>query len=53
MLAAELKSKYKKLSSIEKANKGWQDEYEVSSVQVFHLTFYIKIIIWSYFGDII
>lgn len=40
MLAAELKSKYKKLSTIEKANKGWQDEYEVSSVQVFHLTFW-------------
>ncbi|XP_074572965.1 protein FORGETTER 1 [Curcuma longa] len=36
MLAAELKSKYKKLSTIEKANKGWQDEYEVSSVQCMH-----------------
>ncbi|PKA64092.1 hypothetical protein AXF42_Ash005104 [Apostasia shenzhenica] len=32
----ELKSKYRKVSSIEKANKGWQEEYEVSSKQCMH-----------------
>lgn len=31
---SELKSKYRKVSSIEKARKGWQDEYEASSKQV-------------------
>ncbi|RRT54972.1 hypothetical protein BHE74_00045755 [Ensete ventricosum] len=36
MLAAELKNKYKKLSSIDKASKGWQNEYEVSSTQCMH-----------------
>lgn len=33
MPLAELKSKYRKVSSIEKANKGWIEEYEVSSKQ--------------------
>ncbi|XP_064935454.1 protein FORGETTER 1-like isoform X1 [Musa acuminata AAA Group] len=36
MFAAELKNKYKKLSSIDKASKGWQNEYEVSSTQCMH-----------------
>ncbi|XP_020092176.1 uncharacterized protein LOC109712820 [Ananas comosus] len=35
MPLAELMTKYRKVSSIEKASKGWQDEYEVSSKQ-FH-----------------
>nr|CAD1821756.1 unnamed protein product [Ananas comosus var. bracteatus] len=34
MPLAELKNKYRKVSSIEKASKGWQDEYEVSSKQI-------------------
>nr|CAD1827318.1 unnamed protein product [Ananas comosus var. bracteatus] len=34
MPLAELKNKYRKVSSIKKASKGWQDEYEVSSKQV-------------------
>nr|CAD1829416.1 unnamed protein product [Ananas comosus var. bracteatus] len=34
MPLAELKNKYRKVSSIEKASKGCQDEYEVSSKQV-------------------
>ncbi|PKU73499.1 hypothetical protein MA16_Dca008063 [Dendrobium catenatum] len=33
MPLAELKSKYRKVSSIEKANKGWVEEYEVSAEQ--------------------
>lgn len=36
MPVAELKSKYRKVSSIEKANKGWAEEYEVSSKQCMH-----------------
>ncbi|OVA03143.1 zinc finger protein [Macleaya cordata] len=32
----ELKSKYRKISSLEKACKGWEDEYEVSSKQCMH-----------------
>ncbi|XP_073000947.1 LOW QUALITY PROTEIN: protein FORGETTER 1 [Typha latifolia] len=36
MPLSELKSKYRKVSSIEKASKGWQDEYEVSSKQCMH-----------------
>nr|CAD1823189.1 unnamed protein product [Ananas comosus var. bracteatus] len=36
MPLAELKNKYRKVSSIEKASKGWQDEYEVSSKQCMH-----------------
>ncbi|XP_008791000.1 protein FORGETTER 1 isoform X1 [Phoenix dactylifera] len=36
MSLPELKSKYKKVSSIEKASKGWQDEYDVSSKQCMH-----------------
>jgi hypothetical protein len=34
MPLTELKSKYRKVSSIEKVSKGWQDEYDVSSKQV-------------------
>lgn len=30
----ELKSKYRKVPSLEKARNGWQEEYEVSSRQV-------------------
>lgn len=36
MPLAELKNKYRKLSSIEKAHSGWEDEYEVSSKQCMH-----------------
>ncbi|XP_039113703.1 protein FORGETTER 1 [Dioscorea cayenensis subsp. rotundata] len=36
MPLAELKSKYRKVSSIEKASKGWEDEYDVSSKQCMH-----------------
>lgn len=36
MPLAELKNKYRKLSSIEKALSGWEDEYEVSSKQCMH-----------------
>ncbi|XP_020269430.1 protein FORGETTER 1 [Asparagus officinalis] len=36
MPLTELKSKYRKVSSIEKANKGWLDEYESSSKQCMH-----------------
>ncbi|KAI0507168.1 hypothetical protein KFK09_013289 [Dendrobium nobile] len=36
MPLAELKSKYRKVSSIEKANKGWVEEYEVSAEQCMH-----------------
>lgn len=32
----ELKSKYRKVSSLEKAQNGWKDEYEVSSKQCMH-----------------
>lgn len=31
---SELKSKYRKVSSIEKAHTGWKDEYDVSCRQV-------------------
>ena len=34
MPLAELKNKYRKLLSLEKAHSGWEDEYEVSSKQV-------------------
>lgn len=34
MPLAELKNKYRKLLSLEKACSGWEDEYEVSSKQV-------------------
>ncbi|KAJ8762665.1 hypothetical protein K2173_010686 [Erythroxylum novogranatense] len=36
MPQAELKSKYRKLSSLEKARSSWEDEYEVSSKQCMH-----------------
>ncbi|KAA8523387.1 hypothetical protein F0562_009809 [Nyssa sinensis] len=32
----ELKNKYRKISSLEKARSGWEDEYEVSSKQCMH-----------------
>ncbi|CAN6455835.1 unnamed protein product [Victoria cruziana] len=32
----ELQSKYRKVSSLEKAQKGWQEEYEISSKQCMH-----------------
>lgn len=34
MPLAELKEKYRKVSSLEKARSGWEEEYEVSSKQV-------------------
>lgn len=34
MPLAELKNKYKRISELEKARSGWEDEYEVSSKQV-------------------
>ena len=34
MTLAELKSKYRRVSSLEKARSGWENEYEVSSKQV-------------------
>lgn len=34
MTLSELKNKYRKLTSLEKARSGWEDEYEVSSKQV-------------------
>lgn len=36
MSLSELKTKYRKLSSLEKARTGWEDEYEVSSKQCMH-----------------
>ncbi|KAL0398948.1 UNVERIFIED_CONTAM: protein FORGETTER 1 [Sesamum radiatum] len=36
MPLAELKDKYRKLSALEKARSGWEDEYEVSSKQCMH-----------------
>ncbi|EEF43544.1 protein FORGETTER 1 [Ricinus communis] len=36
MPLAELKSKYRKISSLDKARSGWEDEYEVSSKQCMH-----------------
>ncbi|KAI3456640.1 hypothetical protein Pfo_013303 [Paulownia fortunei] len=36
MPLAELKDKYRKLSSSERARNGWEDEYEVSSKQCMH-----------------
>ncbi|KAJ6324952.1 hypothetical protein OIU76_012109 [Salix suchowensis] len=36
MPLAELKNKYRKLLSLEKARSGWEDEYEVSSKQCMH-----------------
>lgn len=37
MPLAELKNKYRKVSSLEKARNGWESEYEVSSKQVYAL----------------
>jgi hypothetical protein len=34
MPLTELKSKYRKVSSIDKVSKGWQEEYDASSKQV-------------------
>ncbi|PKI65561.1 hypothetical protein CRG98_014061 [Punica granatum] len=36
MPLSELKSKYRKLASLEKARSGWEDEYELSSKQCMH-----------------
>ncbi|KAG8043403.1 hypothetical protein GUJ93_ZPchr0458g22439 [Zizania palustris] len=36
MPLTELKSKYRKVSSIEMVSKGWQDEYDASSKQCMH-----------------
>ncbi|KAL9146939.1 hypothetical protein ABFS82_13G142200 [Erythranthe guttata] len=36
MTLAELKDKYRKLSSMERARDGWEDEYDVSSKQCMH-----------------
>ncbi|CAN0901877.1 Protein FORGETTER 1 [Linum grandiflorum] len=36
MSLSELRSKYRKLSSLEKACKGWEGEYELSSAQCMH-----------------
>ncbi|XP_022717610.1 protein FORGETTER 1 isoform X1 [Durio zibethinus] len=36
MPLAELKNKYRKISLLEKARRGWEDEYEVSSKQCMH-----------------
>ncbi|XP_044468508.1 protein FORGETTER 1 [Mangifera indica] len=36
MTLSELKNKYRKLTSLEKARSGWEDEYEVSSKQCMH-----------------
>ena len=36
MPLAELKSKYRRVSSLEKARSGWENEYEVSSKQCMH-----------------
>ncbi|MED6108924.1 udp-glycosyltransferase [Stylosanthes scabra] len=36
MSLSELKNKYRKISSLEKAQTGWEDEYEVSSKQCMH-----------------
>lgn len=37
MPLVELKSKYRKVSSIDKIEKGWQEEYDVASKQVISL----------------
>ncbi|KHN35773.1 Protein strawberry notch like 1 [Glycine soja] len=36
MPLSELKSKYRKISSLEKAQSGWEEEYKVSSKQCMH-----------------
>lgn len=36
MPLSELKGKYRKISSLEKAQSGWEEEYEVSSKQCMH-----------------
>ncbi|KAI8553226.1 hypothetical protein RHMOL_Rhmol06G0327600 [Rhododendron molle] len=36
MPLAELKNKYRRISELEKARSGWEDEYEVSSKQCMH-----------------
>lgn len=46
MSLAELKSKYRKISSLDKAHSGWEDEYEVSSKQVENS--YEVIFVWLY-----
>ena len=38
MHLAELKSKYRKVSSLDSAQKGWEEECEVSSKQVYILS---------------
>ncbi|XP_073279298.1 protein FORGETTER 1 [Primulina huaijiensis] len=38
MPLAELKDKYRKISALERAQKGWEDEYEVSSKLCMHGT---------------
>ncbi|PPS10462.1 hypothetical protein GOBAR_AA10188 [Gossypium barbadense] len=38
MTLAELKNKYRRISLLEKARRGWEDEYEVSSKQILCLT---------------
>lgn len=42
MPLAELKNKYRKLSSLEKACSGWKDDYEVSSRQVWKENIYLN-----------
>lgn len=41
MHIAELKDKYRKTLSLEKAHIGWKDEYEVSSKQVSYMYIFI------------
>ncbi|MBA0783450.1 hypothetical protein Gotri_001160 [Gossypium trilobum] len=43
MTLAELKNKYRRISLLEKARRGWEDEYEVSSKQVCLNAIIIKI----------
>lgn len=40
MPLSELKSKYRKVSSLEKAQTGWEEEYEASSKQVYFFRMY-------------
>jgi hypothetical protein len=42
MPLSELKSKYRKVSSLEKAQTGWEEEYEVSSKQVYFFRRYFS-----------
>ncbi|KAL0353361.1 UNVERIFIED_CONTAM: protein FORGETTER 1 [Sesamum angustifolium] len=53
MPLAELKDKYRKLSALEKAHSGWEDEYEVSSKQRLLpgcLVQYCGSFLWVYLG---